>query len=222
MIEAVFFDAVGTLIYLPKSVGHHYRLVAERHGLRLDEEVVDAAFRAVWKQMPARPAIKNPRPDDDKGWWRELVRRVLGQSAPHRTLPDFDACFEEIYTHFTEPGVWQLYPEAVGVLAELGQRHRLGIISNFDNRLRRILDQLGVLGRFEKLILSSEAGADKPDPHIFQCALDAFNVNAAHALHVGDDPAHDWEGAAAAGMHVYQLQRPAGSLIGVMEYLERL
>jgi putative hydrolase of the HAD superfamily len=221
MNEAVFFDAMGTLIYLPQSVGHHYSVVAARRGLDFEEKELDGAFRSVWKQMPARPATNGPRPDDDKGWWRELVRRVFETVAPTAVLPGFDGLFEEIYGHFAQPGVWQLYPEVAGVLAALSKRHRLGVISNFDNRLRHILGHLGILNRFEKLILSSETGAGKPDAQIFQRALEAFGVPAANALHVGDGPVHDWEAAAKVGMAVYRLQRPENSLAGLLEYFER-
>ena len=60
---------------------------------------------------PARPAIDGPREDDDKGWWRELVNRVLDQVAPGTAELDRDAFFEVAYSHFAEAGVWDLYPE---------------------------------------------------------------------------------------------------------------
>jgi putative hydrolase of the HAD superfamily len=211
---------MGTLIYLPQPVGHHYRVIAERHGPAPDEGSLERAFRLAWTQMPARPVTKVPRPDDDKGWWRELVGRVFEMASPGR--PISEACFEEIYSHFATPGVWALYPDAAGVLAALAKDHRLAVISNFDRRLRPILDQLGVLRLFEKVILSSEAGADKPARHIFEHALGALNVRAANALHVGDDPAQDWEAAAAAGMKVYKLERPKNSLAGLAEYLRSI
>ncbi len=205
---------MGTLMYLPQSVGHHYRLVAEKHGVRADETALDQAFRMVWKQMPPRQALAGPRPDDDKGWWRDLVTRVIEMASPgSRVSAD---CFEEIYAHFAEPSVWRIYPEVPEVLATLSKKTRIGVISNFDKRLRAILDGLGVLGFFEHVILSSEAGADKPDPRIFELALATMGVPADHALHVGDDPVHDWEAASAAGMRIYKLERPGNSLAGVL------
>jgi putative hydrolase of the HAD superfamily len=44
VIKAIFFDAAGTLIHLPKSVGHHYALVGKRVGLALDATALDQAF----------------------------------------------------------------------------------------------------------------------------------------------------------------------------------
>src|SRR5207248_7985198 len=82
VLKAIFFDAVGTLFYLTKTVGDHYALVGEEIGLNLHAQQLDRAFHAAYKQMPQRPAIDGPRENDDKGWWRELVDLVLNQVVP--------------------------------------------------------------------------------------------------------------------------------------------
>ena len=123
-IEVIFFDAAGTLIYLPESVGHHYSLVAARHGLHLDATRLDHAFRAAWKQMPPREVTKMPRPDDDKGWWRILVAEVIKMqeiSPEIQAALNFNAYFEDLYQHFAQPGVWQTYPDAFRTLSTLHQ-----------------------------------------------------------------------------------------------------
>ena len=219
MIRTIFFDAAGTLIRLPRSVGHHYREVALRHGCNLDAAALDAAFRAAWKAMPARPAMRTPRPDDDRGWWRALVDSVLDRTGAEI---ERDAFFMELYEEFTRPGVWELFPEVVEVLDALDGRFTLGIVSNFDGRLRAILAGLGLAGRFEHIVLSSEVGADKPDPWIFQRALALAGVAPEEALHIGDDPRCDWTGAAAAGWHVFRLDRPREDLRGVKPYASRV
>ena len=119
MIRAIFFDAAGTLFYLTKTVGDHYAYVGREVGLELDAQKLESAFHSAWKQMPRRPAIDGPRENDDKGWWRELVGLVLDQVAPSLSELDRDNFFEIAYEHFAEPGVWELYPEVLGVLEKL-------------------------------------------------------------------------------------------------------
>jgi putative hydrolase of the HAD superfamily len=211
-INTIFFDAAGTLIHLPKSVGHHYAYVGERIGLRLDRAALDEAFAGCWKETLPRPAIGGPREDDDKGWWRDLVNRVLDGVAPSLGDLDRDAYFEAVYGHFAEPGVWDLYPEVIEVLDALHGRFQLGVISNFDGRLRMILEHLGLSKYFAHLFLSSELGADKPDPEIYRRALRLSNVRPDETLHVGDDPERDWAGATAAGLSIFRLDRPRTSL----------
>jgi putative hydrolase of the HAD superfamily len=184
-IKTIFFDAAGTLIYLPQTVGYHYAFVAERIGLRLDADALDAAFATCWKEMPARPAIDGPREDDDKGWWRELVNRVLDRVAPSMSELDRDAYLEAVYGHFAEAGVWDLYPEVIEVLDALHGRFQLGVISNFDGRLRMIFEHLDLSKYFAHIFLSSELGADKPDPEIYRRALRLSGARPNETLHVG-------------------------------------
>lgn len=215
-LKLILFDAAGTLFHLPKGVGYHYALVARRLGLEMDETAINGAFRAAWKEMPLRPATGEPREDDDKGWWRELVDRVFDQVAPEVHELDRDNFFEIAYEHFAEAGVWELFPEVLEVLEQLHGRYKLGIVSNFDGRLRMILEQLGISKFFSPVVISSEVGADKPDPFIFRRALELAGMAPNEALHVGDDPVNDWQGAATAGLQVLELERPRDSLRNVL------
>src|SRR5436309_7094859 len=166
MIKAIFFDAAETLFYLTKTVGDHYALVAREVGLKLDAKQLDHAFHMAWKQMPKRHPIDGPRENDDKGWWRELVDLVLDQVAPSLSELDHDNFFEIAYEHFAEAGVWELYPEVPEVLKDLQSPFQLAVISNFDGRLRFVLQHLGISKFFSDVFISSELGADKPDPEI--------------------------------------------------------
>ena len=212
VIRAILFDAAGTLFYLTKTVGDHYAYVGREIGLDLDAQELDRAFHAAWRQMPRRPAIDGPRENDDKGWWGELVRRVFDQIAPSLSELDRDNFFEIAYEHFTEAGVWNLYSEVLDVLEQLRERFQLGVISNFDGRLRFILQNLGISKYFAQIFISSELGADKPDPEIFRRSLKIMRLDANEVLHVGDDPERDWKAAKEAGLLVFELDRPKNSL----------
>jgi putative hydrolase of the HAD superfamily len=219
VIRAILFDAAGTLFYLTKTVGDHYAHVGREVGLDLDVQKLESAFHAAWQQMPRRPAIDGPRENDDKGWWRELVGHVFDQVAPSVNELDRDNFFEVAYEHFAEAGVWELYPEVPEVLEQLRPRFQLAVISNFDGRLRFILQHLGISNYFSYIFISSELGADKPDPEIFRRALKIMHLNADEVLHIGDDPERDWKAAAAAGLFVFRLNRPRNSLLDLLTTL---
>ena len=212
VIRAILFDAAGTLFYLTKTVGDHYAYVGREVGLDLDPQKLESAFHAAWKQMPRRPASDGPRENDDKGWWHELVGHVFDQVVPWLSEFDRDNFFEIAYEHFAEPGVWELYPEVSGVLQQLAPRFQLAVISNFDGRLRFILQHLGISKHFAHVFISSELGADKPDAEIFRRALTTMHLKGDEVLHVGDDPERDWKAAKAAGLSVFRLDRPRDSL----------
>jgi len=216
MFRAIFFDAVGTLFQLNGTVGDHYALVGREVGLQLDADNLDRGFLAAWKRMPVRAAIGGPRDDDDKGWWRDLVEMIFDDVAPHIADLDRDNFFEVAYEHFAEAGVWNLFPDVVETLEALRSRAALAVVSNFDGRLRMILEQLGISKFFSYVFVSSEMGADKPDPEIFRRAVKFMGLEPKQVLHVGDDPERDWKAAEMAGLAVFRLQRPANSLRDVL------
>ena len=220
MIKAIFFDAVGTLFRLTKTVGDRYAYVGGEVGLDLDAQYLERAFHSAWNKMPQRTAIDGPRENDDKSWWREVVDRVLDQVAPSLGEFDRDNFFEIAYEHFAEAGVWELYPEVPGVLEKLQPRFQLAVVSNFDGRLRSILEHLGISKYFVHVFVSSELGADKPDPEIYRRALRLMNLKPSEVLHVGDDPERDWDGATDAGLSIFRLDRPKNSLRDLVTFLE--
>ncbi len=75
--------------------------------------------------------------------------------------------------------------------------------------LRELLRGYGLLDYFAHLTFSDECGIRKPDPEIFRLTLRAAGAPVETAVHVGDDPVLDVEGARAAGMRVIQVARRA-------------
>jgi len=222
MIKAILFDAAGTLIHLPRGVGWHYREIAARHGLDLEEARLGAAFGEAFKTAGPRVVTGVSSPDDDKAWWRALVRRLLADCGQQPKEAVFDRMFEELYAHFAEPGVWALFPEVPAVLEALHARYRLGVVSNFDRRLYPVLENLGVRRYFEAIVISSETGVDKPDGRIFAAALSALGVKPGETVHAGDHPEQDWRAGEAAGLHVYRVDRPARTLDGLPAFARSL
>jgi putative hydrolase of the HAD superfamily len=221
VIRAILFDAAGTLFFLTKTVGDHYAYVGREVGLDLDAQKLDRAFHTAWREMPRRSAIEGPRENDDKSWWRKLVDHVFDQVAPSVSELDRDNFFEVAYEHFAEAGVWELCPEVPEVLEQLQRRFELAVISNFDGRLRLILQHLGISRYFAHVFISSELGADKPDPEIFRRALKVMHLDANEVLHVGDDSERDWKAASAAGLSVFRLDRPRKSLRDLFSWVGR-
>lgn len=215
MTRAVFFDAAGTLFHLPRGVGWHYRDVAARFGVVLDETELNAEFRRAWKMAKPPEESTTAREDDDREWWRALVWQVLDCCGENSQM-DRKAYFAALWEEFTLPGVWELFPETQDVLRALKGRVTLAVVSNFDSRLRLILRHLGIAEFFDHVVISSEIGADKPSPRIFTAALDLAGVRAETAIHAGDEEDADWAGAERAGLRAYRLARPENSLRGLL------
>jgi beta-phosphoglucomutase-like phosphatase (HAD superfamily) len=81
------------------------------------------------------------------------------------------------------------------LLERLGQRYRLGVVSNFYGNLEAVCRAAGLAPPLAVMIDSQKLGAEKPDPAIFQAALDALGARAGTTLMVGDSLPRDREGA---------------------------
>lgn len=221
-VKVIFLDAAGTLIAPVESVGITYSRLAVQFGVKAPPHDLDVSFRAAWRLCPPpiHPAGRPP-PDDDRSWWRELAgqtfSKALGSAVPADVM---DPLFDQLYAHYEKPAAWRLFDEVKPALQKLSLRYRLMVVSNFDRRLIKILSGHGLTGFFEKVILSSEVGASKPHPRIFQAALLAAKEPAAACLHVGDDPKCDLEGAEMAGMRFFAVERPWHGLDSLVRLLD--
>ena len=208
MIEAVTFDVTGTLIHCPR-LGELYAEVLSRHGIAVSPGEAGRLVRLVWQELacsadPGRDRFRS-HPEGARGFWQRVIERI----AEHLEAPvpsRFAAA--ELFHRFGGPEAWEVYPEVRGVLAALkDQGLRLAVISNWDERLPLLLERLALTPFFDAVVTSSEVGVEKPDRRIFAEALKRLGVAPEAAVHVGDSPLEDVEGAIAAGMEAVQLDR---------------
>ena len=199
-IRAVTFDVGGTLIECWPSVGHIYAEVAARHGHpRLAPSLLNPRFKAAWE------AFKDFR--HTRSHWSDLVDSTFGdliEPSPSQTF------FPELFERFTEPDAWHIYADVIPALEGLCSRGlKLGIISNWDHRLRPLLRRLKLDSYFETVIISCEFGACKPAREIFAAACASLGTAAEMTVHVGDSLEMDVLGARKAGLQALHLRRGA-------------
>jgi len=194
-LRAVFFDVGGTLIHQWPSVGEIYARVAARHGIHRQPDELERRFHDSWRALK-RAKLTVSR----KTWWRQLVFRTLGE--------DNEGCFEELFEFFAHAEAWRIYPDVMETLREIrASGLHVGVISNWDERLRPLLGELGVAVLLDSITISYEVGAEKPRPEIFRAALETAGVSVIEAIHIGDSADEDLRGAEAAGMKAVVLDR---------------
>ena len=208
MIRAVTFDVTGTLLHSPR-LGELYAEVLSRHGIAVSPGEAGRLVRLVWQELacsadPGRDRFRS-HPEGARGFWQRFLERL----AEHLEAPvpsRFAAA--ELFHRFGTPEAWEVYPEVREVLTALREQGlRLAVISNWDERLPLLLERLGLTPFFDAVVTSSEVGVEKPDGRIFTEALRRLGVEPGEALHVGDSPLDDVEGAIAAGMEAVRLDR---------------
>jgi putative hydrolase of the HAD superfamily len=209
MIRAVFFDAAGTLFEPREPIGRTYARLARDFGLDVSEDSVAASFRRAFGTAPGLAFGLGLRHDElrrlERRWWRERVGETF---APIGKFPDFEAYFDALFAHLANPDHWIADLEAAPMLQRLkSDGLRLGVISNFDYRLYRILDGLELTRYFDSITISSEAGYAKPRREVYDAALARECVTAPEAMHVGDSEHLDFAPAAALGMAAVLVDR---------------
>lgn len=225
-IQAITFDAAGTLMHVAEPVGETYARLAHDLGASLSPQALAAGFR---EGFPAMPPMAFPGLDEaarlraERAWWHDLVARVVRQAGG---VASFDEYFDTLFAYFASGAAWRAYPEAHEALRSARRRGlRVGVVSNFDSRLPPILRELGFESLLDTVITSTGCGAAKPDVRIFRHALETLGTAADTALHVGDSLDSDYHGASAAGMRAVHLHRddsPAGGNVPTIEHLGEL
>ena len=199
-VRAVTFDAAGTLLRPHPSVGAVYREVALRHGRDYAEENLNREFRRAFHAVSKDTRVLDPEARERDFWRRVVLEAVNALGGPPN---DFGEFFAELWETFAHGARWRVFPDAAATLAELRARgYLLGVLSNWDGRLHTVLAETGLRPFFHAVVISSEAGAEKPDAGIFRAAEAALRTRPDECLHVGDSRQHDVVGAQAAGWRV--------------------
>lgn len=196
-IDAVLLD-VGGVFYLPD----HARIAAalERVEVSVDTGDLDRAHYA-------GAAALDDFLDGDRSIWQaynHAYARACGVPADR-----LDDAVESLLNEVTTRGLWTRVvpgaPEALRALADLDVT--LGIVSNADGTVEAQLRADGIcqIGpgpgvEVAAVVDSTVVGVAKPDPRIFEFALDALGMRPDQTVYVGDTPAGDVVGARAAGV----------------------
>jgi len=211
--ELLLFDAAGTLIEPAEPVAAVYRRHFSRYGWEVEEEVLKAGFRKAFSGIGEPRFGSGPGDDAEREWWREVVAVTADAAGIDRGAEGFPECFTDLFSHYAAGSAWAVFPEVRAVLADFRkQGFRMAVVSNFDRRLHRVLEELGLAGCFDLVLTSADVSARKPSPVLLETAMNHFSMPPALTMLVGDGFSADGGAAAAAGVEAFILDRPATDL----------
>ena len=198
--RAVFFDAGETLVHPHPSFPELFTLVMKREGHEVDPADLREGLYVVAERFTraAREGeVWSASSEKSRAFWREIYMALLAKLG----LPDADRLAEALYAEFTDLANYRLFPDVRPVLSRMeGSGMTLGVVSNFEEWLERLLEQLGVTRFFDVRVISGVEGMEKPDPRIFRLAMERAGVEPDESVYVGDNPEFDTDPAEAVGM----------------------
>jgi putative hydrolase of the HAD superfamily len=197
---AVFFDAGETLVHPHPTFPDLFAQVLRREGHPVDAGTIRERVHVVFdrfKQAAETNELWTTSPERSRRFWHDvygIFLRDLGID------PD-EGLIDRVYAEFTDLANYALFEDVPPVLEKLrGAGLKLGVVSNFEEWLEQLLEELGVIGYFEVRVISGLEGLEKPDPRIFRLAMERAGVGPEGSVYVGDNPEFDVGPAAAVGM----------------------
>jgi putative hydrolase of the HAD superfamily len=201
-VSYVWFDIGYTLLYMQREVT--YRQALKEFGHKVALEDIEREFHLTDKLfMREYPGIFLKPRKVYMPAYLGIMNYRLGLSLD---VCELDACWEEIKQN-TDP-YWLPFEGVREVLDELKRRSiGMGIISNWDWTARDVLTAAGLIGYFDPIVISCEVDCMKPDPRIFELALQKVDISARQCLYIGDNFYDDALGSRQVGMPALILNR---------------
>jgi len=205
----VLLDALGTLLWLKPPAPRLRDELATRFRVEVSVEEAQAAIAA---EIAYYRAHLNE--GTDHGSLARLRRRcadALREALPasaQAQLPEDAGLLDALLSSLQ----FEAFADARSALPRIREKGaRLVVVSNWDVSLHDVLARVGLAGLLDGVLTSAEAGARKPDPAIFEQALELAGVRPGEAVHIGDTVEEDVVGARSAGIEAVLLLRGGGA-----------
>ncbi len=204
---AVFFDAGETLVHPHPTFADLFAETLRTQGHEVSAETVRERGHVVFERFRSAAQANElwtTSLERSRRFWHDVYRvfvRELG-------IADADGLLDVLYATFTDLANYRVFDDVPPVLERLRDAGIvLGVVSNFEEWLEQLLEQLGVRSYFAVSVVSGVEGVEKPDPRIFALAMERAGVLPEASVYVGDNPEFDVDPALEAGMFPVLLDR---------------
>lgn len=197
----VLFDVGGTLIHFDHTkLVQFYATAAAKSDNPIPLAHISAVLTLLERDLPTltRPRALSLEKEFGKSFWDDFYAegfRRLG------ITHDMSRPVTEIRERFMRGELETVFDDTFSTLNALKSHGMpMGIVSNFSPNLEEVLRQQGIYDYFQFFVVSAIAGVEKPDPKIFNLAVDLAQRPRSEIVYVGDSVYHDMDGARAAGI----------------------
>ncbi|MDO8472792.1 MAG: HAD family hydrolase [Dehalococcoidia bacterium] len=208
--KAVFLDWYNTLAHHDPPSELLHGAACRSYGIEADPSLLRAGIAVAdryFYEENVRSRVDKRLPNEQVELYtryEDIVLKTAGVAIPQGMgLPIWMKVRE-----MARGSTFVLFEDVPVALEQLRKRSFIIVlISNLPQDMKPMLKQLGLLGLIDQVVGPGDAGAEKPDPRIFQYALAKAQVDHSEAVHVGDQYHVDVVGARAAGIEPILIDR---------------
>lgn len=213
-LRCITVDVTGTLLAYKGELGDYYCMAAKAAGQECPNyKRVHQGFKLAYTEMAKNyPCFGHAAKMPNIVWWKTCVRDSFVRAGYNYDEETFEKIFKRIYASFGSSAPYTVFPDSQPFLRWAREQGlTVGIISNAEYRYKDvILPALGINQgpEYDFGVFSGLEGVEKPDPRIYEIALErAGNVAPEETLHIGDSYRKDYVPAKKVGMHALLLDR---------------
>jgi HAD superfamily hydrolase (TIGR01549 family) len=209
-VDAVFFDLFDTLLLLENTEAYYEACLIKMHeflakkGVNVSFDSFQHAYFDIRDKFYSESRESLEEPHFNVRVAQTLEKLGYNFRASDAAVTGATMSFADEFTRHVQPD-----KDAAHVLQKLHQKHKLGLISNFDipECGRKLLKTFELEEYFDLIVISAEVNQRKPSPKIFKSALATLGVDASRAVFVGDMVDLDIAGPQSVGMKTVLIKR---------------
>lgn len=208
LYDWIVFDSTGTLMTPDPEPAVLYHQVGISHGSQKSVDQIRVDLRAAMKRNFLGETASLPtHAEFELQRWQRIVSETLDDLAPK----PLSSAFESLWNQFAMPSHWRLFEDTIPSIRRLrSSGYKIAVASNFDERLRSVIDGLEIHSDLDEILISSELGWSKPNLKFYDAATRRLQAtDRGRLLMIGDTYQGDVVAARESGWEARHLVREA-------------
>ena len=174
-INALTLDVGHTLLFPTPSLDTIYREIGRQHKVSFPSDDFGERFEHAWEKTKRnwQGLVYGRTHNGALAFWNEVNREIL---PPHEFPADrLEAFVADLYEAFAHAPYWRVNSELPKLMTICREaRVPVALLSNWDVRLRGLLQEFDLVAPFDVLVISAEVGVEKPFRKSFMKQCDAL------------------------------------------------
>lgn len=204
MIKNVIFDFADTIAEIhPKKQELVFKFFEEEYDLNIDKRKIVNNYKML-DHLMFYSSLKILSDNERYNYYKEYNKKLIMSMGLYHLSEGIETKLYEYFKYSNRK--WILKPGVNAIFKRLKMHEiNLGLISNFSNKLSRIIDELNLKRYINYFLASQDVGLEKPNRSFYELFLSKSSFHNSETIYVGDNYILDYLPATALGLRTYLL-----------------